>query len=321
MKTLFAIFTVLLTCFHASAQKIDAVIKSKPKRLVNDYVQVLSIDEKQKLERSLIEFNKNTSTQIAIVLIKTLDGRKIEEASLELFNTWGIGQTDKNNGVLILAAMNDRQVRIEVGRGLEAAIPNEVAARIISYDIVPDFKETRYYDGLNKATISLMKFALQAFPDTTSNKNNALTAASAHNALQEKGPAPPAYDYAAQNTYVSETNSGLSAGIRVAIAFVVLIFLIAIVSAIVKNRKSGSMYSSSGYRRYNSTATRSAGGSVFGGLFAGWLLSEWFSNSQKTDENNSNDSGNYSSGGSDFGGFDGGSTAGDSGGGGSSGGW
>jgi uncharacterized protein len=166
MKTLLAILTVVLTCFNAYSQKIDTIIKSKPDRLVNDYAQVLSNDEKQKLEKKLVEFNKNTSTQIAIVLIKTLDGRKIEDASLELFNAWGIGQADKNNGLLILAAIDDRKLRIEVGNGLITAIPNEAAARIIANDIVPSFKEKKYSDGLNKATTSLMKLALQAFPDT-----------------------------------------------------------------------------------------------------------------------------------------------------------
>jgi uncharacterized protein len=107
-------------------------------------------------------------------LIKTLDGRKIEDASLELFNAWGIGQADKNNGLLILAAIDDRKLRIEVGNGLITAIPNEAAAHIIANDIVPSFKEKKYYDGLNKATTSLMKLALQAFPDTTKDKTNTL---------------------------------------------------------------------------------------------------------------------------------------------------
>jgi uncharacterized protein len=150
------------------------VIKSKPNGLVNDYVQVLSTDEKQKLEKKLVAFNKNTSTQITIVLIKTLDGRKIEDASLELFNAWGIGQADKNNGLLILAAIDDRKLRIEVGNGLITTITNEAAAHIIANDIVPSFKETNYFDGLNKATTSLMKLALQAFPDTTKDKANTL---------------------------------------------------------------------------------------------------------------------------------------------------
>lgn len=164
MKRLFSIAVVLFSFVQVWAQDIDSLISKGAPTLVTDPQHILSIDEKKKLQSKLVKFNKQTSTQIAVVLIKTLDGRKIEEVSLELFNTWGIGQKELNNGLLILAAITDRKVRIEVGTGLEAAIPNDTAARIISDDIVPSFRASKYYEGLNKATNSLMRLAIIAFP-------------------------------------------------------------------------------------------------------------------------------------------------------------
>ncbi len=93
----------------------------------------------------------STSNQIAIVLIKTLNDYPIEDYSVKLFRSWGIGNKKTNNGVLIIAAIDDHKVRIEVGYGLEGAIPDITANSIIEDDIVPAFKEENYYQGLNAA--------------------------------------------------------------------------------------------------------------------------------------------------------------------------
>ncbi|RZS72759.1 TPM domain-containing protein [Pseudobacter ginsenosidimutans] len=323
MKRLFTIIAVLFCSLHAFAQDLDSIIENRPRQLVNDHVHALSKAERQKLEKKLVDFDNRTSTQIAVVLIPSLNGRNLEETANKLFNNWGIGQKYENNGLLILAAIKDRKIRIEVGYGLESVVTNEEAARIIKEDIGPSFKGSRYFEGLDKATNSLMELAIRSFPDTVQH-------ASATESLQGSVPTPTSYDYATQNTHVGETNSGLGSGFRVAIVFIILIFGIAIFSAIMKNRNSGGVYSGGGYRSYDNT--RSAGTSLFGGLFAGWLLHQWFSNSNKTDNNDNNagswntgSSNDYSSGSSDFGGFDGGSSGGDSGGdsggGGSSGDW
>ncbi|MBO9636101.1 MAG: TPM domain-containing protein [Chitinophagaceae bacterium] len=180
MKRLFCMAVVLFSCVQVWAQDIDSLISNRSLTLVTDPMHILSVDEKKKLETKLAKFDDQTSTQIAVVLIKTLDGRDIEEVSLNLFNTWGIGQKEWNNGLLVLAAIQDRKVRIQVGTGLEPTIPNDTAARIIRDDIVPAFKASNYYEGLNKATNSLMKLARTAFPpqidstkaDTTPVGNN-----------------------------------------------------------------------------------------------------------------------------------------------------
>lgn len=165
MKLLLSMLIILLLGSNTIAQDIETIIRNKPQLMVNDYAHVLSKEERLKLEKKLELFNKKTSTQFAIVVLNTIGKRNLEETATRLFNSWGIGQKKKNNGLLILVAMNDRKIRIEVGEGLEKTISNAIAAQIINADIKPAFKEARYYDGLNKATTSLMSFAEKAFSD------------------------------------------------------------------------------------------------------------------------------------------------------------
>ena len=143
--------------FLTSAQDIPA--RPNPPRLVNDFAGVLSPDEEQRLEQQLVAYDDSTSNQVAVVLVKTLNDYPIEEYALKILRTWGIGNAKTNNGVLILAAIEDRKIRIEVGYGLEGAIPDITANHIIEYDIKPGFRSGDYYDGLSKAANSIIKAA------------------------------------------------------------------------------------------------------------------------------------------------------------------
>jgi uncharacterized protein len=154
---LFLASALLLVSFFASAQDIPA--RPNPPRLVNDFAGVLSADEAQRLEQQLVAYDDSTSNQVAVVLVKTLNDYPIEEYALKLFRSWGIGNTKTNNGVLIIAALEDRKIRIEVGYGLEGAIPDITANHIIENDIKPDFRSGDYYDGLSKAANSIIKAA------------------------------------------------------------------------------------------------------------------------------------------------------------------
>jgi uncharacterized protein len=148
---------LLFVSFLTLAQEIPD--RPNPPRLVNDFAGVLSPDEVQQLERQLVAYDDSTSNQVAIVLIKTLDDYPIEEYALRLFRTWGVGNKKTNNGVLILAAIEDRKIRIEVGYGLEGAIPDITANHIIQNDIAPNFRSGDYYEGLSKAAGSIIKAA------------------------------------------------------------------------------------------------------------------------------------------------------------------
>ncbi|MGB9697379.1 MAG: TPM domain-containing protein [Ignavibacteria bacterium] len=128
---------------------------------INDYVVdqtgTLSPSEKASLISKLRTFDTQTSTQIVIVIINSLEGKTIEETSIEIAEYNKIGRKGKDNGILILVAKNDKKVRIEVGYGLEGILPDVRANDIIERDITPNFRAGKYYEGLDRAINSIMK--------------------------------------------------------------------------------------------------------------------------------------------------------------------
>ncbi|WP_157558383.1 TPM domain-containing protein [Microscilla marina] len=126
-----------------SAQRISETF------FVNDWAQVLSNDEAQMLEKKIKAYEDSTSTQIAIVLINSLQGIPIEQQALKIANDWGIGQKRKNNGILILVAIKDRKARIELGKGVTDKISNADARKAIRDMTRPYFRNKQYYKGLN----------------------------------------------------------------------------------------------------------------------------------------------------------------------------
>lgn len=133
--------------------------RPNPPRLVNDAANVLSPEQVEILERKLVALDDSTSNQIAVVLIKTLGDNAIEDYSVKLFREWGIGNKKNNNGVLILAAIDDRKVWITIGYGLEGAIPDVTASSIYRNEMVPEFKGGNYYRGIDNAINALIKAA------------------------------------------------------------------------------------------------------------------------------------------------------------------
>ncbi|MGC8751746.1 TPM domain-containing protein [Hydrotalea sp.] len=138
----------------------DVLPKPNPPRLVNDYANVLTPQQNEALEEKLVALDDSTSNQIAIVLVKTLNGEDVADYANRLFRAWGIGNKKTNNGILILAAIDDRKVWIEIGYGLEGAIPDITTSEIYRNDIVPAFRQQNYYEGLDKATNDLAKAAV-----------------------------------------------------------------------------------------------------------------------------------------------------------------
>lgn len=163
MKKLLSIFFLLAFSFTAFTQdflKGDVITKPNPQTLVTDYAKILSPEQVSILEEQLVALDDSTTNQIAIVTVPTLGDRAIEDVAVATFRDWGIGNKTSRNGVLILVAANDHHVRIEVGYGLEGAIPDVVANDIIDNDIVPNFKQEDYYNGLQLAIESLSKAAV-----------------------------------------------------------------------------------------------------------------------------------------------------------------
>lgn len=127
-----------------------------PTGFVNDYTGTLSADQDQSLEAKLTQFKTETTNEIAIVLVSNLGGDTIENYANELFREWGIGGKEHNNGILVLIAKDDRQARIEVGYGLEGAVPDLLAKQILDEVILTEFKTGNYYLGLSNGVDVLM---------------------------------------------------------------------------------------------------------------------------------------------------------------------
>lgn len=158
MKQFLVILFSVLSISFLQAQNV--LPKPNPVKLVTDMAGVLSAEQQSILENKLVALDDSSSNQIAVVLVKSLDGYPIEDYATKLFREWGIGNKKTNNGVLILASIDERKIRIEVGYGLEGAIPDITTASIIRNDIVPSFKTGEYYHGLDLATSSLSKAAV-----------------------------------------------------------------------------------------------------------------------------------------------------------------
>lgn len=158
IKKLLYIFFLCIVALTTSAQKV--IQKPATEKLVVDYAGVLAPHDAEELERKLVAIDKNSSNQISVVTVNTLNGESLEEVANETFRAWGIGNKKTNNGILLLIAINDRKVKIETGYGLEGAIPDIVANSIIKKDIVPAFKQQNYLGGINAAVDDLAKAAV-----------------------------------------------------------------------------------------------------------------------------------------------------------------
>ena len=137
----------------------DIPKRPTPPRLVNDLAQVMTPDQVASLEAKLVAYDDSTSNQIAVVTVKSLGGYEIEEYALKILRDWGVGNKATNNGIVIVAAIDDRKIRIETGYGLEGAVPDITAKQIIDNDITPAFREGNYYRGFDHAAESIMKAA------------------------------------------------------------------------------------------------------------------------------------------------------------------
>ena len=144
-----AIFLPLLSLAYASPEK--------PSGFVNDFAGVLSSPARTNLESNLSEHEKRTGREISVVTVSSLQGDTVENFAAELFKEWGIGKKGADNGVLLLVAPNEREVRIEVGYGLEGALPDALVGQIIRNVLVPAFQENDFDGGILEAVQNIQK--------------------------------------------------------------------------------------------------------------------------------------------------------------------
>ena len=135
MKKIFLFIILLLVFTQIFALKVPKLIGH-----INDYAGILSQQEKNTLERMLISVENKTSSQIVLLTIPSLKGESLEDFSLNVVETWKIGQKEFDNGILLLIAMKERKIRIEVGYGLEHIITDAKSGFIIRNLMLTDFR-------------------------------------------------------------------------------------------------------------------------------------------------------------------------------------
>lgn len=244
MKRIFLIIALFLSvCALAQIEKVIPA-KPAPQRLVNDLAHVMTPEQVQALESKLVAYDDSTSNQVAVVTMSTTGDYEISEVALGILRSWGVGGA-KNNGVVILAAIQDRKIWISTGYGLEGAVPDVTAKAIIENDIKPRFREEAYYRGFDAATTSLIRAA--------------------------------AGEYKAPEGY---RNRGRGGGLSPGKIFIAIIVLFVILSMFGGGNRGGGYMSRRGYRGFwgpmifptggGSSWGGSSGGGGFGGGFGGF---------------------------------------------------
>ena len=162
MKILMPLAVILLLIPLVSITQ-DIPPRPDPPRLVNDLADILNSRQEQSLERKLRQFNDTTSNQITVVTVKSLEGYDPSMFAYQIGEKWRVGQKEFDNGIVVLVKPkygSDRgQAYIAVGYGLEPAIPDAIAKRIVEHEMIPSFRNNDYYGGLDDATNVLMQMA------------------------------------------------------------------------------------------------------------------------------------------------------------------
>lgn len=154
------LLSFLLLISHVSfSQNTKSDVKFPlPVGYVNDFEKVFSTKQKKCLEKIIDKHRKETTNQIVIVTVDSINPyTSVPEYTLDLFNTWGVGTKEKNNGIVILFGKKIRQISITVGLGLEKQLSNEECQQIINKLIVPEFKKDDYFTGIRKGLEEIIR--------------------------------------------------------------------------------------------------------------------------------------------------------------------
>jgi uncharacterized protein len=135
---------------------------------VTDLAGLLTAGQVEQLNDLLLEYETETSNQFAVLIISSLEGEDLETYSIEVASTWALGQEGKDNGLLLLVALEERRLRIEVGYGLEGVLTDAFCGRVIDNTIVPYFKNEQYFEGITAGLLDLIRQTGDEFrPDPT----------------------------------------------------------------------------------------------------------------------------------------------------------
>ena len=165
----FKLFTLsfLLLILSLTAISQDIPERPFPPKLVNDFFGILDENQISTLETTLYNFDKETSTQITVVIVKSLNGYDKSEFAYTLGEKWGVGQKGSNNGIVVLikpkTADEKGEAFIAPGYGLEGAVPDATAKNIVENEMIPSFKQNDYYTGISNAVNTLISLTKGEF--------------------------------------------------------------------------------------------------------------------------------------------------------------
>lgn len=265
MRYIATIFLLLCSVLSFSQKKetANSFVRALPDtgKTVNDFGKFLTGDGRLWLENELAAYRKRTGNAIVIITLDSLTDAQtkkaytIEEAALLYFNTWGIGDSKKNNGVLLMASRNPRRVRIQVGKGIQDVLTDYTCQVIINETLVPNFKTGAFFKGV--------KEAVHAIENKLENPAQVVESTPAAQSATEQYASP--IDDSDFRGYQSP-GRGLEVMV-IALLITTAIVVYAVASKIAKQK--GGWYSSSGYSNYDSyysSSNRSFGSSrSFGG--------------------------------------------------------
>lgn len=147
-------FALLLAFVSAPAAALD--LPARPQGPIYDEADILPADQEAALDQRLRAFDAKTGDAVIVVTVNSLQGDTIEDYASKLYASWGIGGAERDTGVLLLIAPNERKMRIEVGYGLTPYITDILSGRIIRDDITPRFKRGDMVGGINAGVDALL---------------------------------------------------------------------------------------------------------------------------------------------------------------------
>ena len=181
MRIMFRRFIFFIIFFFISiASCTGENFPSRPQGYVSDFAGVLSDQQKMRIESFSAELEKKTTAQMAVLTISSVKPDTIEQYAVNLFEKWGIGKKGEDNGVLLLVAVSDRDLRIEVGYGLEGALTDATSKIIIERYIVPYFKQGLYGEGIDSGVSAIISVIAKFYGVEVTRRENEI-----HNVLEK----------------------------------------------------------------------------------------------------------------------------------------
>lgn len=159
MRGSILLFIYLFLSIFSYGADSDFPAKPNPPRLINDFAGMLNASEIAELEHKVNVFNDSTSIEISVVIITNLGDYDISDYAARLGDYWGIGKNSKDNGVLLLIAKENRKAFIATGYGMEGVLPDMRCKRIIEADLIPQFKRSDYYSGIDFTIDAIMRYS------------------------------------------------------------------------------------------------------------------------------------------------------------------